>query len=128
MGDQWIEKHHLPSLASHNVINRLSVIVGTCQLVEEEANRTGVLDSNCMRRIGDVRKIAIEIVKELREHTSQIDTVTNTILLCNVVESLHRDNVNDPRPCSSQTARKQDNPAEGVNTKRDAVVAHRPSF
>lgn len=93
-------------LLFHNFINRLSVIVGNCELVVDEAEKAGIADLPHMRRIPVVRNIAVELARELREQMSELDAVTKTMLVGEKAKGLASRGVNqDAVPASTSTSR-----------------------
>jgi hypothetical protein len=87
MAGRQIDKHQPTCLMSHSLLNKLSVIIGSCDLIQEEANRLPVVSSESMRRIAVVRGTAMEMVNELKEHLCELDSAAITTLLRLTVDS-----------------------------------------
>lgn len=65
---------------SHHFINKLSVIIGSCQLLQEQVEESDRLGTEGIHRLAVIMEIAKEMSKELREHECQIDAATKTLL------------------------------------------------
>lgn len=62
--------YHDPAcMVAHNMMNKLSDIIGYCDLIMEKVEPGTELE----RRIGMIRKIAEGAAKELREHQAQAE-------------------------------------------------------
>lgn len=59
-------------MLAHQLINRLTVIVGFCDLLEGEALET----PECLRRLRQMREIASSAAEELIRHQCRLDAVT----------------------------------------------------
>ncbi len=64
-------------MMSHEFLNKLSVIIGTCDLLQETADS----DSPCVRRLITIREIAQHMANQLKQHQCQLDCVTRTMML-----------------------------------------------
>lgn len=63
---------HEPScLLSHVLVNKLSVIIGNCELLEEQAQA----GSECAKRLGLIRDVAQEMAEELNKHQCKLSEV-----------------------------------------------------
>jgi hypothetical protein len=60
---------------SHSLLNKLSAIVGNCEIVRERASKSGHSDSECLRRIDAIHQIALAMAEELDEHVCELDAV-----------------------------------------------------
>jgi len=60
---------------SHTLLNKLSAIVGNCEIVRERASKSGHSDSECLRRIDAIHQIARAMADELNEHECEFDAV-----------------------------------------------------
>jgi hypothetical protein len=76
-------------LLCHDFINRLSVIISTCDLMQEEAHCAGTTDCPNMRRIPMLRAMAMEIVRKLRQNM-ELDEVTRTMLIGDRTDRINR--------------------------------------
>jgi len=81
MADQHTNAHQPTCLMSHSFLNRLSVIIGSCDIVLHEAEASGSIDSQTMRRLTVVRGIAWELVNDLRQHECRLDAATRALLI-----------------------------------------------
>ena len=62
--------HYQPScMLAHDVINRLSVIVGYCDLLADETPE----GSDCRKRLLTIRNLAKLAAADLTEHQCQLD-------------------------------------------------------
>ena len=59
-------------LLAHSLVNKLSIIVGQCDLLHEKAPE----DPECLRRLLIIRDLAKSIAKELNEHQCHLDEIT----------------------------------------------------
>jgi hypothetical protein len=58
----------VPALFVHDLVNKLAVIVGHCDLVSDHLKE----GSQCAKRVNEVQDIAREIAKELNEYHGQV--------------------------------------------------------
>jgi len=65
------ERYQPSCLLAHDLVNRLSVIIGHCDLLEEETEE----DSGCAKRLRLIKEIARSIAKELNQHQCALDGV-----------------------------------------------------
>ena len=70
-----IRKYQPKCIVSHNFINKLSVIIGSCQLLKEKAEHSGQFDPECMQRLAAIHEIAKAMADELRVHQGESDSV-----------------------------------------------------
>ncbi len=75
------DKHQPKCWLSHHFINKLSVIIGSCQLLQEQADESDGLDTECAHRVAVILEVAREMSKELKEHECQLDSATKMLLL-----------------------------------------------
>ncbi|HEV2469844.1 MAG TPA: hypothetical protein VGS78_11660 [Candidatus Sulfotelmatobacter sp.] len=75
------DKHQPKCWLSHHFINKLSVIIGSCQLLQEQAEESDRLDAEGIHRLAVIMDIAKEMSKELREHECQLDAATKMLLV-----------------------------------------------
>jgi hypothetical protein len=57
-------------MEAHNLVNKLSVIIGHCDLLAEMTKS----DSEKARRVALIRSVAVECVKELEEHQRKAES------------------------------------------------------
>jgi hypothetical protein len=81
MRDSDATKHRPSCLLSHDIINKLSVIVGNCDLMLEFEAGSELHDAALRRRVEVIRGTAAELAKNVTRHACNLDTVTRTILL-----------------------------------------------
>jgi hypothetical protein len=60
----------------HDFINKLSVIIGSCDVVQERED----CSPECARRIITIRDAAQQMAEELKRHQCQLDSATRTFL------------------------------------------------
>jgi hypothetical protein len=63
-------------LVAHDLINKLSVIIGHCDLLEEEEPE----DSACLDRLRRIRDIAKGMAIGLHEHECHVDAATKSTI------------------------------------------------
>ncbi len=66
------DMHQLECSLSHNLINNLSVIVGSCEILRERT-LNGRFDSECSHRVDVIQRMALAMTKTLKEHEDEID-------------------------------------------------------
>jgi light-regulated signal transduction histidine kinase (bacteriophytochrome) len=59
------DKHQPSCLVAHDVVNKLSAIIGFCDLLKE---RVEPHDSECAKRLGLIHDLAQSAAKELVDH------------------------------------------------------------
>lgn len=76
------ESKEAPScLLSHEALNRLSVIIGSCDLALQQMKASKTRQPQAERRVEVVRQMAWELVNQVREYGCQLDTATRSRLL-----------------------------------------------
>jgi hypothetical protein len=73
------DKYQPKCWLSHHFINKLSVIIGSCQLLQEQVDESDHLDRECIHRLNVIMEIAKEMSKELKEHECQLDSATKLL-------------------------------------------------
>jgi light-regulated signal transduction histidine kinase (bacteriophytochrome) len=68
------KKHQPACLLSHDLLNKLSAIIGFCDLLMEKAEEKGE-DQECVRQLGTVNDLARSAVKTLLEHQCELSVV-----------------------------------------------------
>ena len=68
------ERHQPAFMVTHSVVNKLSVIMGNCELLIEIAEK----DTEVARRLAVIRDVADAAVKELTRHQPLVDEETRT--------------------------------------------------
>jgi hypothetical protein len=63
-------------LLCHDLINKLSVVIGSCEIVRERTDSPAGFDSECSRRLEVVLHIAKTMADGLREHVCELDALT----------------------------------------------------
>src|ERR1700684_201752 len=64
----------VPALVVHDLVNKLAVIVGHCDLLSDHLTD----GSQCAKRVSAVQEIAREIAKELNEYHGQVLEATRS--------------------------------------------------
>ncbi len=64
-------------MLAHNLINRLAVIVGHCDLLTEDSPT----DSKCHKRLALIREIAYTAATELSEHQCNLDNLARSAVI-----------------------------------------------
>ena len=76
------ESKNAPScLLSHAALNKLSVIIGSCDLALQQMKASKARQPQTERRVAVVREMAWELVNQMREYGCQLDTATRSRLL-----------------------------------------------
>ena len=57
------------SKLAHELINKLAIIVGNCDLLEEEAPE----DSHCLKRLRAIREVAMSMAKSLHPRQGRLE-------------------------------------------------------
>jgi signal transduction histidine kinase len=71
MVDIPIVGEHLPAcVLAHELLNKLSVIVGYCDLLEEDAR----LDPKAQVQVGAIRNVALKMAEYLNTHQCALET------------------------------------------------------
>ena len=82
-------KRHQPTcLLSHYFINKLTVIIGSCQILQEKAERSERFDSECTHRLSVIEGVAKGMVDELNDHECRLDAMTKIAVLANPAASV----------------------------------------
>ena len=66
---QFGEKHQPPCLLAHDVVNKLSAIVGFCDLLVENVKRR---DTECVKRVMSIQELAKSAAEDLIEHQCEL--------------------------------------------------------
>lgn len=74
-------KHQPKCMLSHEFLNKLTVIIGSCELLLEDQGESPELDAKRARRVEVIRDIARQMAGDLKEHTCELDGLTKTLLL-----------------------------------------------
>ena len=64
-----LEKHQPTCLLAHDVVNKLSAIIGFCDLLKEKTEKR---DTECAARLTVIHDLAKSAVKELVDHQCQV--------------------------------------------------------
>jgi hypothetical protein len=67
--------HHPSCMMAHDFLNRLTVIIGSCDLLQENAK-----DPECIKRLAVIRDIAMEMAVQLNEHQCHLDELMKAAL------------------------------------------------
>lgn len=74
MGASHGDKYQPSCMLSHRLINKLTVVVGTCDLLQERIEQlAGKADPDCVEKVALIRKVSKEIVEQLAKHTCHLD-------------------------------------------------------
>lgn len=80
-------------MLSHRLINKLTVVVGTCDLLQERIEQlAGQADPDCVKKVALIRKVSKEIVEQLAKHTCHLDAVTRTAVAESSAETVEKRN------------------------------------
>ncbi len=64
------EKHQPPCIMAHEFINKLTAIIGNCDLIRER-----IEDAEVVERLAVTRSIAVRMADELKEHQCKLDSM-----------------------------------------------------
>lgn len=68
-------------LLSHTFLNKLSVIIGSCDIALEQMKIDNTTETQAQRRVIVVRQMAWELVAEVREHGCELDRTSRIVLM-----------------------------------------------
>ena len=80
-------RHQPTCLLSHHFINKITVIIGSCQILQEKAEHSDRFDSECTRRLSVIEEVAKGMVDELNDHECRLDGMTKIAVLANPAAS-----------------------------------------
>jgi hypothetical protein len=66
-----LRKYQPSCILAHGLINKLSTIVGNCDLLKQEAPE----NSECLERLSLIRETARAMAEELRAHQCHLDLI-----------------------------------------------------
>ena len=66
------EKHQHACLLAHDVVNKLSAIIGFCDLLVENAEQP---DTECATRLTSIRELAKSAAKQLIDHQCELSVL-----------------------------------------------------
>jgi hypothetical protein len=82
-------RHQPTCLLSHYFINKLTVIIGSCQILQEKAERSDRFDTECTHRLAVIEEVAKGMVDELNDHECRLDAMTKVSVIANPAASIH---------------------------------------
>lgn len=71
---------------AHDVINKLSIIIGHCDLLREQVEAAGKPNARIVTSVETIRRVASGVVGGLREHGCDAGPIHRTMMLCEAVE------------------------------------------
>lgn len=75
------ERHKPKCLLSHELFNKLSVVIGSCQIVRERMEELKYTDSQCQHHIEVLEKIARAMADDLRKHACELDAALKGVVI-----------------------------------------------
>ncbi len=76
------ENEHAPScLLAHDFVNKLTIIIGNCDLLLEREAEAEVPDSHAMRRLQVIRDAASRLAGDIQQHTCEISSLARETLM-----------------------------------------------
>jgi hypothetical protein len=91
-----VEKHngqYQPTcLLAHSLINKLSIIVGRCDLLREEA----LEESECYQSLMSIQEVARSMAEEITQHQCKLEAIARASDIKNPLP------LSDPEPSASQ--------------------------
>ena len=82
MGKNGVENCQPGCLLAHDLLNKLTTILGACELLQDKAEN----DPECMRRLLTIQETARSIATELQQHQCRLDDAARTELMKHQVE------------------------------------------
>ncbi|HET7891663.1 MAG TPA: hypothetical protein VFL34_09060 [Candidatus Sulfotelmatobacter sp.] len=82
MGNNARENYQPSCILAHNLINKLTTILGACELLKDKAED----DVECMRRLLTIQETAKSIATELTQHQCHLDAAARAELMERTVE------------------------------------------
>ncbi len=82
MGKNSLENYQPSCLLAHDLINKLTTILGACELLKDKAAD----DVECMRRLHTIQETAKSIATVLQQHQCRLDDAARTELMKHQVE------------------------------------------
>ena len=70
-----LAKHQPSCNLAHDLVNKLSIIVGNCDLIEGKAEDSPV----CRHRLQIIRRVAMEMAKVLQHHQCDLEALTRDL-------------------------------------------------
>ena len=77
-------------MLEHEMLSKLSVIIGSCDLALEQMKADNTPEPQVERRVTVVREMAWELVAQVREHGCELDRTTRKVLLAELSRKPHR--------------------------------------
>jgi hypothetical protein len=71
-----LSKYRPRCILAHEMINKLTIIVGHCDLLKESTPE----DSHCLERLRAIGEVAKSMADELNRHQCHLDTMFRTTL------------------------------------------------
>lgn len=76
------EMEHGPScLLAHEFVNKLTIIIGNCDLLIEREAEAEIPDSHSMRRLQVIRDAASRLAGDIQQHTCEISKLARETLM-----------------------------------------------
>lgn len=72
-------------ILAHNLINKLTAIIGGCELLEEESEAS----SACVKRLQLIRDVAKSMADDLRQHQCYLDSLARVRVMASEADSAH---------------------------------------
>jgi light-regulated signal transduction histidine kinase (bacteriophytochrome) len=66
------EKHQPPCSLAHDLVNKLSAIIGFCDLLVEKAEQQ---DAECVNRLTSIHALAASAAKQLTDHQCELSVL-----------------------------------------------------
>jgi hypothetical protein len=60
---------------THKMLNKLSIIIGSCELVQEIAEREHGYDGPCVHRLLVIRHVAEQLAEDVKQHRFELDSI-----------------------------------------------------
>lgn len=77
MGKNSTEQYRPSCLLAHDLINKLTTILGACELLKDKAEG----DDECMRRLHTIHETAKSIATDLQQHQCHLEDAVRTQLI-----------------------------------------------
>jgi len=77
MGVSHRDEYQASCMLSHDLINKLTVVVGTCDLLQQRIEQlAGKADPDFVKKVALIRKVSKEIVEQMAKHTCRMDVTS----------------------------------------------------
>ncbi len=83
------ESYKPKCLLSHELFNKLSVVIGSCQILRERMEELKYTDSQCQHHVDVLEKVARTMADELRKHECELDAALKGVVIAQTRPHAH---------------------------------------